>query len=122
MKSLIVILALAGGCALGASSPVHAASVFVQQQGVHYRLSELSSPEGLSRLYSRLNGAAARVCGNYTSPDLLHTAPYQRCVAESVARAVAQIHDERLSRYHDLRISPVTGPVVVSSSAIVVGG
>jgi UrcA family protein len=122
MKSFIVVLAVAGGYALGACAPARAGSVLVEQRAVHYQLSELSSQEGIKHIYRRLNEAAGVVCGDYSSSDLLHGAPYQRCVAESVTRAVAQIHDERLSRYHESQTNPVSGPIVVSSSAAVTGG
>jgi UrcA family protein len=117
MKSLIVILALAGGCALGAGSVARAENAQTQQQVVQYRVSDLATPQGLRRLYNRLNEAASTVCGQYASPDLLHTAPYHRCLAEAVSRAVSQIHDERLTRYHDSRTNSGAPSFLISSAA-----
>jgi UrcA family protein len=111
MKSLIVMLAVAGGYTLGACRPVVASSVLVEQQAVHYTQSDLSTTDGLRHLYSRINRAASQVCGNYSSVDALHSAPYQRCLSESVSRAVAQIHDERLSRYHERQTNTVSAAI-----------
>jgi|SRR5580658_3439160 UrcA family protein len=116
MKSLIVMLAVASGYALAAGAPANAAGVLVEQQPVHYTKLELSTPAGMRHVYGRINQAAALVCGNYVSPDILHSGPYQSCLSESVARAVAQIHDERLSRYHELRTNPVSRDIMASSS------
>lgn len=113
MKSFIVIAALAAVGGLASSTQVRADSA-TDQQIVRFDRTELTTQKGLNRIYHRLNVAATVVCGDYQSSDLLHTAAYQRCVQDSVSRAVTQIHDLRLTRYHESRINPSAIPAVVS--------
>lgn len=115
MKSILVVLTLASASAFAAGSPVQADSD-VPSQAVHYSQTELSSPAGVGRIYSRLNSAAKQVCSSYDLIDLAHHQIFNRCVAESLARAVGQVHDERLTLYHQYRTQSDAAPIVVSSS------
>jgi UrcA family protein len=114
MKSILVVLTLAGAGALAAGSPARADSD-IPNQAVHYGPTELSSPEGVGRIYSRLTSAAQLVCDRYDSMELARRQVFDRCVAESLARAVAQVHDERLTLYHEFKARP-SAAIVVSSS------
>ena len=116
MKSILVVLTLASAGALAAGSPARADSD-MPSQPVHYSPTELSSPEGVGRIYLRLNSAAQLVCDRYDSMELARRQVFDRCVAESPARAVAQVHDERLTLYHESKARPSAAAIVVSSSA-----
>lgn len=115
MKSILVVLTLASAGAFVAGSAARADSD-IPSKVVRYAQTELSSPAGVGRIYSRLNRAAKQVCSNYDLIDLAHHQIFNRCVAESLARAVGQVHDERLTLYHEFQTRPSTAPIVVSSS------
>ena len=116
MKSFIVMAALVAAGAFGASEPVRADSEHARQL-VRFEKTELSTPSGLNRIYHRLGEAATIVCGDYQSNELIHSQAFTRCVQESVSRAVAQIHDARLTRYHESRTNPGAAPVASSVGA-----
>jgi UrcA family protein len=116
MKSFIVMAAFVAAGAFGASAPVRADSE-QQRQVVRFEQADLSSPSGLNRIYHRLGEAASIVCGDYQSSELLHSQSFERCMQESVSRAVAQIHDARLTRYHESRTAPGAIPVAALVNA-----
>ena len=116
MKSFIVMAALAAAGAFGASEPVRADSEQARQV-VRFDQTELSTSSGLNRIYHRLGEAATIVCGDYQSSELLRSRVFEHCVQESVSRAVAQIHDARLTGYHESRTNPGAAPVASSVDA-----
>lgn len=60
---------------------------------------DLDREAGVARLYSRIKGAARRVCDQQAS-DQQETKPtYPVCVRQAVATAVARIDHPRLSDY-----------------------
>lgn len=71
---------------------------------VQYERQELASPAGVARLYQRLRLAADQVCAPYESILLQRQRAHDRCVAESLARAVADVHDAGLSAYSEKRL------------------
>jgi UrcA family protein len=115
MKSFVVIAALAAAGVLIAGEPAHADST-VSRQVVRVDHSELSTQQGLIHVYRRLNQAATIVCGNYQSSALLQSHAYQQCLNNAVSQAVAQIHDARLTRYHDSLTTPGATPVAAFSA------
>ena len=51
-------------------------------------------------LYQRLRGAAARVCNEVPTYDLVRSAGYRRCFQAALDRAVAEVHAPALSLIH----------------------
>jgi UrcA family protein len=70
------------------------------QTPVYYNLSDLSTDQGLRRLYRRIETAAQEVCPGYDSADLHVVDLSQECQQQAIARAVAQIGNARLAAIH----------------------
>ena len=68
-------------------------------QPVQYTRGDLTSEQGASVLYARLDTAARAVCGT-KSRVLTELAQWQRCHDEALDRAVAEVNDTRLSALH----------------------
>jgi UrcA family protein len=69
------------------------------QMLVHFADLDLARPAGIAALYSRLEGAAKRVCAPLEGKDLGSAAAFQRCVTGAVTRAVAEVDRPDLSAY-----------------------
>jgi UrcA family protein len=92
-----VLVALASVTALHAA-PAHAQNAVP----VTFNRSELSSDEGIARVYQQLRTAARAACGEDQLSDVQDVdlrIRFQTCVRDAVARAVADVHDQRLSAY-----------------------
>jgi len=102
-------LAGAGMLAIGATivqaSFVNAASAGVPAGPMAVRISDLdlNKSADVARLYKRIRAAAETSCGvdSLTGTRLL-TSGQRNCVEEAVTTAVAQVHNEQLSAYHQL--------------------
>jgi UrcA family protein len=115
MKSFVVIAALVAAGVVVAGEPAFADST-VSRQVVRVDHRELSTQQGLMHVYRRLNQAATVVCGNYESSALLQSQAYRQCLNDAVSQAVAQIHDARLTRYHESLTTPGATPVAAFSA------
>jgi UrcA family protein len=62
---------------------------------------DLNKSADVVRLYKRIHAAAESYCGvdSLTGTRLLN-AGQRACIEEAVAKAVAQVHNEQLSAYH----------------------
>lgn len=69
----------------------------VNQAVVHYSDLDLSRPEDVRRLYSRIRIAARDVCENFRSPDLQRVRVYKDCRDKAVADAVAKVQSAQLA-------------------------
>jgi len=73
---------------------------------VQFDRQELSSPAGIARTYRRLWFAAREACGPSESTlELVRQRFFERCVAESLERAVADAHSAALTTYSEGRLS-----------------
>jgi len=90
---------------LPGTRPVRAADIAGEplSQAVQIYGAELSSSTGIVRVHDRLEGAARNVCRPLDERDLGRQMRYRRCVAEAVERAVRDVHDARLSAYHQAK-------------------
>ncbi|HUN25113.1 MAG TPA: UrcA family protein [Steroidobacteraceae bacterium] len=85
------------GCAAGAA---HAGGISAASEpavNVRYDDLNLDTRAGVEALYSRIVSAAALVCG---SPDIRDLARFQMshsCQRQAVARAVHDVHNEKLT-------------------------
>src|SRR5581483_8672169 len=69
---------------------------------VYYGDLKLDSPSGVEALYGRIKGAARAVC-NESVTDLVfpeQRVEWQQCFKDSVARAIAQVNNGRLTALH----------------------
>jgi len=68
---------------------------------VTYSDLNLSHPDGVEALYSRLSTAASRVCGPKADPRNIRKWRNQRqCRASAIDNAVAEIDSPKLQRHH----------------------
>lgn len=75
------------------------ATVNVSSEQVHYDDARLVSNEAAAVLYSRLRGAAERVCGPVDSTQISKHQRYRTCVDRALARAVADVNHPVLNQY-----------------------
>lgn len=71
---------------------------------VRYGDLNLTSQEGIARLYRRIGSAAAVVCSARDGRDLMRKTLWHDCYNHAVANAVHAVHNETLSAYHFHRI------------------
>ena len=91
--------------ALAATAITHQASATElsgspPQVRVTYADLNLNQPAGAATLYARIAGAAARVCPEVDSRNLLGQARRKACRAEAIRRAVASVSAAELTRYY----------------------
>ncbi len=71
----------------------------VQRQVVSYADLNLENAADAAILHKRIQSAARKVCGVYTSPVPLElTSPLRACAADATARAIAEVNAPLLSR------------------------
>jgi UrcA family protein len=120
MKRHLAALALAGcmvgGLAAGAATYAGTADNDLESRKVYFRHDELLDSAGLGRVYGRLNSAAREVCQYYDSRELARRRAFQQCVAASLARAVAQIHEPALTAYYEHRTGAIPSLAAVVGS------
>ena len=94
---------LAIGATIVQASLVNAASASVPDGQLAVRISDLDLNKGadVARLYKRIHTAAEAACGAdaQTGTHLLSDAQ-RNCIEEAVGSAVAKVHNEQLSAYH----------------------
>ena len=67
------------------------------QTNVYYDLRDLSTERGVRALYRRILSAAQDVCPGYDSDSEQAVAASKECQQQAIARAIAQIGNERLA-------------------------
>lgn len=107
MKSIFIgaaaVAALAGNVALFAGIPDH--NVVQRSVAVHYQDLEADSRAGAERLYARLKSAARRACGGAPERGLAAVSDYNRCRADALSAAVADVGSRTLTALHRSSIS-----------------
>ena len=98
--SLLGVALLCSGVAL--AGPVSSPQVGVT---VNYSDLNLSAPEGVLRLYRRIEAAARLVCDGYDSKQLTLQGKYRQCQKNAVDAAVRKVGAEKLTEVH-LRNTP----------------
>ena len=98
-RSLVVAAAftLLGVTTMSVAAPASDASSGVK---VRYGDLNLATAKGVDDLYRRIARAAREVCPDPYSRDLDVVAASQRCQAESIARAVAEVNNPQLALVH----------------------
>lgn len=120
MSRYLVALSLAAliAGALPAARSARAAEVSDEapSQAVRIDGSELLSGAGIVRVYGQLEQAADYVCHSLDSKELERQRQYRRCVAEALERAVKDVHDGRLSAYHQVKTGATRTDTIVAGS------
>jgi UrcA family protein len=70
---------------------------------VSYQDLDLSSEHGAAALYSRIAGAAKRVCPSTNVMGVQARITAEKCVAAAIERAVADVNSPQLARLSALR-------------------
>ena len=70
---------------------------------VEYVALDLATPAGAEALYKRIKAAAAKVCERYENRELAKRAVAQKCYSQSIANAVAAVHQPTLTALHESR-------------------
>jgi len=101
MKGLLgAVVAISGAFAASwAAGPIPTGDIDIGLGSVTVRFDrqELATPAGIARIYQRLRTAANEVCAPYQSIVPERQRVFERCVALSLARAVAEVHDHGLT-------------------------
>jgi UrcA family protein len=97
-----LLTALCGCLFAGALSVAHAApsSDAVPTAVVKYGDLNISTNDGALVLYQRIAAAARRVCPPEDSRDLAQAARSNACRTAAVARAVREVHSQRLAEVY----------------------
>jgi UrcA family protein len=100
---------LAAFAALGVAATSVAAPASDAASGVKVRYSDLSltTAKGVNDLYRRIARAARLVCPDPYSRDLSVVAASERCQADAIARAVAEVNNPQLALMHAERVAPL---------------
>jgi UrcA family protein len=69
---------------------------------------DLSRPEGVLKLYKRIEFAAQRVCESYASTELERHPAYLKCYSKAVDDAVRKVGSDRLTAMYLSRARPAS--------------
>ena len=76
----------------------------VGHQTIRIKDYDLAKPDDVARLYKQIGKVAVEVCGGESrTGTLLAGAGEQACVKQAVDSAVAKIHNDQLTAYHQLQ-------------------
>ena len=105
VKAMTICIAASVACAAAVASPIRPAhtpflSDLPLTSVVHFSDLDLSSAEGVRRLYVRLRSAAAEVCVPLESASAAGATEHRTCVNMAIDNAVAAINRPLLSEYH----------------------
>lgn len=68
---------------------------------VNYNRADLATESGLDKIYTRLKGAARRVCDAASEPsDPRKIRHYWECYDQALATAVNEVNNQRLTAFH----------------------
>jgi UrcA family protein len=108
MKGFVgAVVVISGGLTASWAATAAAASeidIGLGTVAVQFERQELASPAGIARIYQRLRLASDQVCLPYESILLQRQRAHDRCVAESLARAVTDVGDAGLTAYSEHRL------------------
>ena len=106
MKSFKLLLPAIALAAAGIASAGTQVEAGVPSVVVQYGDLNLDSQAGVLKLHARLRGASQDVCSSLNSRVLGLLEQYQSCVSNALARSVAAIGNESLSKFHRYGVKP----------------
>jgi len=108
MKRILISALIAGLVCVGEAAlfaEATSAAELPQSVTVRYTDLNLDRPADVSRLYSRIRGAAESVCGEPDPAyDFWVNPAWQRCVNDAIGRAVFQVDRPALSAYYQRQL------------------
>ena len=100
LSSVVLAASLCVGAQVFAAEPADG----VRAETVKIGDLNLSSPAGVSSLYTRIHNAANNVCGNTADGRKLANLSAQKsCAAQAEERAVSQINNPSLTAYFQMK-------------------
>ena len=93
LSTLATAALLASPAVVSAAEPAAAAPATT----VYYNFSDLATDQGTRALYQRIARAAQAVCPSSDALDLETWSISRECQQQAVARAIGQIHNDRLA-------------------------
>lgn len=106
MKSFKLLLPAVALVAAGIASAGTRVAAEVPSVVVQYGDLNLESQAGILKLHARLRGASQEVCSSLNSRVLGLLEQYEACVSNALARSVAAIGNESLSKFHRYGVKP----------------
>jgi UrcA family protein len=103
----MIALLLLPTASFASSSPAAARVEDLRTATVRYDDLNLNTARGIAGLYGRIHAAAVDVCQPLEDPQLaddVFWSDRNECIAHAVAKAVQDVHNEKLSAYHFERI------------------
>jgi UrcA family protein len=97
--SLFVLMMLSPVELVAAAAPDAEVSAIT----VRYRSADLDTAHGIAILYRRIHSAASSLCGIYDGVLVQEKEGWDKCVGQTVGRAVAAVHSDALTAYHGRR-------------------
>jgi UrcA family protein len=107
-KSIVAISLAAALTGYSVSAGAIASAVQVPTVTIRYDELDLAKPQGVEALYTRIEGAARRVCRADSSPHL-RDMNRKDCHQDAVARAVKQIDLSTLTAVHRAKTNSTVG-------------
>lgn len=105
LAGLVTTAIVAGVANVAAAGPLDDDS-HVPSMKVRIADLDLGSPDGVAKLYRRIDTAAHVVCNVYDDRSLVRSFPFRQCVAQSIDRAVTAVGDARLTAYYLEKTAP----------------
>ncbi len=81
----------------------HDGIVVQRSVAVHYLRSSVNTEWGAQRLYGRLKSAARRACGTVSGRELAAIRDFERCRADALSKAIADVGSRTLTALHRAR-------------------
>ena len=112
----IAQVACAALCVTGVASGAYAAEPTddILTREVSLAGLNLTRQADVERLYLRIAGAADQVCEPVSAASLEARLRVKRCVADAIARTVADVNAPALTRYYALKTHPAEAAVALS--------
>lgn len=85
----------------------HDGNVVRRSVAVHYLALDTNTKAGALRLYGRLKSAARRACGTASGRGLAAIRDFNRCRADALSAAIADVGSRTLAALHRSRTSPL---------------
>jgi UrcA family protein len=105
MKMLTIATTLLFSVSLGSALSVSASAETGDIPSVMVKFADLdiSSPDGATRLYSRIQRAANSVCSPFDRRGVTAQANFRACVSDAIGRAVAKVGSSSLNAVYSAK-------------------
>ena len=108
-KSIVAISLAAALTGFSVSARAATSAVKVRSITVRYAELDLAKPQGVEALYTRIGGAARRVCRADSALRLRDRANSSSCYQDAIGRAVEQVNLPTLTDLHQAKVKATVG-------------